>query len=230
MPVLVLDQGIEEELHRALEDRIGFPEMFGVARVEIVLPKMLAKPCATGRPHSPLRPVNRRGAAPEVRVVMGDPATGPVVDLRRVPSRRLQLTDHAQQWFVAFAQVADLRHPVVHLDVDVDGVLAPPGRVDLVVPDALQVQGLRPGPRPGDHQIAAILEELFGEQRIGCSLDHSLQPFIGGDHRGRFSAQVDRDPVEERGVVLHMILVDLLPGLPVDSCAGPSPPSRRDPR
>ena len=172
--------------------------MFGVAGIEIVLPKMLAEPRATRRPHSPLRTVNRRRAAPEVRVVMGDPATGPVVDFGRLPSRRLQLADHAQQGLVAFAEVADFRHPVVHLDVDVDRVLASPGRIDLVVPDALQIQGLRTGARAGDHQIAAVLEDLFGQKWIGVALGNSLEPLIGRQvPMLRLAAKVDRHAAKQ---------------------------------
>ena len=140
---------------------------------------MLAEPRATRRPHSPLRAVNRRRAAPEVRVVVGDPTPGSVVDSCRIPSRGLQLADHAQQGLVALAEITDLGHPIVHLDIDVDRVLASPGRIGLVVPNALQVQGLRTGSRPGDHQIAAILEELFGQTWITAALGDSLEPLVG---------------------------------------------------
>ena len=53
---------------------------------------------------------------------------------------------------MALREVGRLGRPVVHLRVDVDGVVAAPRRPDLVVPDALQVGRLRA--RPADWRSA----------------------------------------------------------------------------
>jgi hypothetical protein len=90
----------QEELGRSLHDGIGLPEELNVTRVEVVLPEVLAEPGATGWPHAPLSTIDRRGPAPDVRVVMRHPAVGPVMYLCGLTSRRLQLADHAQQRFV----------------------------------------------------------------------------------------------------------------------------------
>ena len=68
------------------------------------------------------------------------------------------------------ARLRDLGRPVVHLGVDVDGVLAVPGRLELVVPDALQVGRLAAGAARRDQQVAAVLEEQGGERGIGRCL------------------------------------------------------------
>ena len=42
---------------------------------------------------------------------------------------------------VKIGEVGAFGEPVVHLGIDVDRVLAAPGRIDRLVPDALQIGG-----------------------------------------------------------------------------------------
>lgn len=49
--------------------------------------------------------------------------------------------DQVEERLLGLGQVGNTGVPVVHLRVDVDGVLALPGRIEVVVPDALKVGG-----------------------------------------------------------------------------------------
>src|SRR5579875_450186 len=55
-------------------------------------------------------------------------------------------------------EVSALGKPVVHLRVDVDGVLRSPRRIDRLVPDALKIRGKRTRARAGDEQVSAELK------------------------------------------------------------------------
>jgi len=73
----VLDQGIEEELGRALHDRvslIGQP-----TREAATLPELIAEPRASGLPDPVVRPVDGSGPSPDVGIVMQNPPACPVV-------------------------------------------------------------------------------------------------------------------------------------------------------
>ena len=69
---------------------------------------------------------------------------------------------------MALREVGHLSGPVVHLDVDVRGVLRVPCGVlaGVWVPDALQVGGLGAGLRRGDEQVAAKLEVVGNKDRV----------------------------------------------------------------
>src|ERR1051326_6764679 len=127
-----------------------------------MLPEMLAEP---GAGHRPVRPAGRSTAradrcagAPDIGIVVSGPAAAAVVELRCLPTVDAQLVDQIEERFVTLGQVARLCRPVVHLGVDVQRPVRAPGRTDLVVPDALEIGGLRPRPRAGDEEIAAVLE------------------------------------------------------------------------
>ena len=55
-------------------------------------------------------------------------------------------------------EICAFGEPVVHLSIDVDRVLRAPGRVDRLIPDALEICGERAGARTGDEHVAAELE------------------------------------------------------------------------
>ena len=85
-----------------------------------------------------------------------------------------------------FGQITDFGRPVVHLNVDVRGVLAIPRRRHLVIPYALQVGRHGPGTAAAHEQVAA---ELIVERRKAWVFPALLQPgepFIGSKalHRG----------------------------------------------
>lgn len=94
--------------------------------------------------------------------------------------------------------MGDLGGPVVHLGVDVDGVVAAPRRADQVVPEALEVGGLAAGAGAGDEQVAAVVEKERGKARVGGALGEAHE--AGGRGEGGGSgrrAEVEGDaPVE----------------------------------
>ena len=82
------------------------------------------------------------------------------------------VVDQVEQRLVALGEVGHLHRPVVHLGVDVDGLLAVPGRLELIVPDPLQVGRLAARPAAGDQQVAAELE-VEGRQLRVVLLGHA---------------------------------------------------------
>ena len=125
---------------------------------------------------------------------------------------------------IVSCEVRGHRRPVVHLGVDVDRVLASPRRRQAVVPDPLQVGGLRAGARAGDEQVAPVLEVERGECRIAAGRERR-DALVDGDGRPRRRAEVERDAVEELPVV-----ADVRGAQRVDGLAGGALPARRPPR
>ena len=100
----------------------------------------------------------RRGdihVAPQVGVVVRHPAVRAVHAQRHLRPVRLHPAQVVEKRQVHLGQVAHLRAPVVHFRVDVDGVLAVPRRVEIVVPNALQIRRQRAGTRASREQIAS---------------------------------------------------------------------------
>ncbi len=93
-------------------------------------------------------------------------------------------------------EVGDLGRPVVHLGVDVDGVLALPRRRERVVPEPLQVRGHRARPAAGDQQVAAEVEVEHGQPGIVGTGLHALEPRVGRQV-GRGGVEAKRDAAEE---------------------------------
>ena len=124
-----LDERVEEELRGTFHGRIDFCQIFFVDGEEIMFPQILAEPRAAHRPHAGVRPVNRCGRAPQIRVVMDDPAVCVVVDFGRAGAGVRQIHDHRRQRLDAFGKIGHFGGPVIHLRVDVDGVLAAPRRI-----------------------------------------------------------------------------------------------------
>nr|GFD48564.1 hypothetical protein [Tanacetum cinerariifolium] len=77
----------------------------------------------------------------------------------------------------------DFGGPVVHFGVDVHRVLAVPGALELVVPDALQVGRLPARLRRADEQIAPVLE-IQSCQRGVVALRKTGNAFGGRELRG----------------------------------------------
>src|SRR3546814_10380130 len=73
--------------------------------------------------------VDRSRRAPEVGVVMRDPAARTVHLLRRSRARDGQFLDHPRQRFDALGQVGGVDRPIVHLGIDVDRIFRAPGRL-----------------------------------------------------------------------------------------------------
>ena len=80
-----------------------------------------------------------------------------------------------------FRQVADFGRPVVHLEIDVGGVLAVPWRRHAFVPDALQVGRHGAGTAAAHQQIAAELEVQRGETGIILAFLDPGQTLVDGE-------------------------------------------------
>ena len=80
-----------------------------------------------------------RGEAPRIVDRVDRPAARAVVDARGPRARRAHRLDQPNERLDGLRQVRRLGQPVVHLDVDVGVVVAVPGRLDGVGPEALQV-------------------------------------------------------------------------------------------
>ena len=98
--------------------------------------------------------------------------------MQQIEERKMQL-----------CEVRAFGEPVVHLGVDVDGVLRAPGRVDRLVPDALQICSERAGARAGDEHVATELEVDRQQMKVfaaGLDRCHALVCRDGGlRDRGR---------------------------------------------
>lgn len=135
-------EGVEEEFHRPLHHRVVAAQRARVPGEPVVVPQHHAQPGTAGRPHAVLGGVHRRGAAPAVGVVVEHPAGGVVEGLGGAGAGLGQFVHHAHGRVPALGEVAGSGGPVVHLEVDVDGVLGLPGRVQAVVPQSLEIGGL----------------------------------------------------------------------------------------
>ena len=194
----LLDERVEEELRRAFEQRVDALQIVAIAAVFVAIPQRQREPRAAGRPHSPLRAVDRSGGAPEIRVVMRHPSAGAVHLARRSRAGDRQIRHHRRQRIHRLGEVGRERRPVVHLRVDVDGVLAAPRRRHALVPEALQVRRLRAGPRAGDQQVAAVLEVERGETGI-VAVAERTHAFVGRHALRR--SEIERDAIEQLLVV-----------------------------
>ena len=105
---------------------------------------------------------------------------------------------------MAGRQVAGLGRPVVHLQVDVGVVVGVPRRVDVLVPDPLQVGRQRARPTRAEQQVAAELEPGRQQVGVGATLPDLRQPFVG-----RQLAQAAAAEVEVHAVERHRVLGDL---------------------
>ncbi len=168
----VLDEEVEEELDRSLEDRIDLLQVLLVSGEEVVLPQVGGEPGPAGGERPPGRAVHGRGDPPEVGVLVVHPPPRAVVLSGHVRALVGQLSHQSRQGLGELAQVADLRRPVVHLGVDVRRVLRVPRGVHVLVPDALEVGGLGAGPRGRDQQVAPELEAQGGQ--VGIAPDPVL--------------------------------------------------------
>ncbi|MNC26098.1 hypothetical protein D3C75_742160 [compost metagenome] len=137
----------------------------------VMLPQMLGQPDAAHRPECPGRiafPVmaGRGRMPPDVGIVMSRPAAGPVVYGSSPRAVLREPADQRQQRLMAFSQVADLRRPVVHLGIDVKGIIAAPRRPGGGIPDALQVGRLCARPGAGNEKVTSVLEQQLGQSGV----------------------------------------------------------------
>ena len=134
----MLNEEIEEELGRFLHNRVGpIFEKFLVAGESVVFPKVLAAPSDPHRPHAITGFANHATEEPGVGGVVCDDPSAAIGLLGRDARPGPEGLDQIEEGLVAFGEVADLGRPVVHLGVDVQVVVAVPGRDKPVGPDPL---------------------------------------------------------------------------------------------
>ncbi len=105
----------------------------------------------------------------------------------------------------ALGEGAGFGQPVVHLGVDVDGVVAAPGGAHMWVPDALEVG--RGAARAGaaDEEVAAVLEKEGVKPRVVGPLADGAEPREGGLLlEGRVVPEVELHPVKQGGKIGDM--------------------------
>ena len=212
---------IEKELRRFAQHGISaLLEKGAVPGESEMFPKMRADPDAASRMHTPAETPAGRGEAPRIREDVADPAARAVNRSRRPPPRLAQRLDQAEERLVALGEVADFSDPIILLGVDIEMKIAGPTHVarEVVVPETLQV-GWERGvlARPRDEQVTTVLKEERGQRGIVLTLADSFQPLSGGErHRGG-RTQFNRDPTEERLMIVDVALAQ----------RGVTPPCRR---
>ncbi len=156
--IRVLYKSIEEKFSRAFHCRINlFQELF-VSTIVVVVPEMFAQPRATCRPEAIRRSVNRSRCTPNIGIVMAYPATSTVHNFCCASTGFSKVHYKRDERFSTLGKICRLSRPVIHLGVDVDGVLAFPRWGHAFVPDTLQICRLAAGPRAADKQVSSELE------------------------------------------------------------------------
>ena len=176
------DEVVEEEEGVVAEAGIGaVSEEGGVAGVVEVIPEVEGEPRAAHGPDASAECVDGGCVAPYVGVVVGDGASGFVVALRGDGCGGARVVDEIEEGSVEVSEVGAVGQPVVHLSVDIDGVLGTPGRIDGFVPDALQVGGEGSGAGARDEHVAAVLKIDGEEMDVFASVFDVLDSLVGGD-------------------------------------------------
>ena len=130
---------IHEEVYRSLDHRVHVLEIRTVQRIEIVFPQMGGQPGTAHRERAPGRSIHGCGHTPDVGVLVEHPAPGPVMFVRYLGALIGQFLDQRDQRLGTIGQVARFHGPVVHLEIDIGGVLGIPTGILIFVPDPLQV-------------------------------------------------------------------------------------------
>ena len=177
-------------------------QKLAVAGIAVVLVEMRAELRSTHLPVGPCRrtdpKTDRIAGAPDVDVMVRDPSRQ-VIGLLSCPlAVRVQFLDETNQRLGAIAQIAAFHRLVVHLDIDIRGPVAAPGRRDLIVPNALQIGRLRTRSGSGNQKVASVLE--VERQQRGIRRNFKLlEPLAGWQLRTGAAAQIERNPIEKRG-------------------------------
>src|SRR5215204_3995108 len=117
---------------------------------------------------------------PEVCVVMDHKPTSAIKFLSDIPSIAHCVLQQLIERLMQFRQITDLGGPVVHFRVDIDGVLAVPGGLKLLIPESLQIRCHCVGATAGNQQISAKLKIQTLETDICFTSLHTLESFVGG--------------------------------------------------
>ena len=139
---------------------------------------MCREPGSTRRKHAPCGTIDRTCHTPEVGIMMSHPTLTTIHILRRLRACLTQITNHREEWLLRFSDVSYKGRPVVHLGIDIDGVLRIPRCIDLSIPDALQIGRLSTGLRRRDQQITAILHHQRYHAKIAGILLEGCQTLV----------------------------------------------------
>jgi len=100
-------EGIEKELGRAFEQRVGAGEKVAIAGKQVVLPKVKGQPCAAGGPGA-MEGADGASGAPEIGVVVGDPAACTVVVAGELGTGLGEILYHGEEGLGALGEIGDL--------------------------------------------------------------------------------------------------------------------------
>ena len=167
---------------------------------------MLAKPGTSRIGRSPGRMFAGRGKVPGIADNVRGPPLGSVKGTGRCLAGRNDGPGKIDQRGMQLGKVPRLGKPMVHLQVDVQVVIAVPRSLDGIGPESLQVWRQLSGTRRGDQQIAPVLVIQGIQPGIvfcaGCG-----KPFIRGNVRQIiYRAELEGDPVKQPFVCADMIL------------------------
>ena len=207
----VPDEGVHKEQAGVPQQVEVLPEELLIQGVLVPLPDVGAHP---GGAHHPIgggdAAVLGRAVPPQIRVVVGHKAPGAVHLLGHLLATGVHALQQIEEGQVALGEVAHLHRPVVHLRVDIDGVLAVPGRLKLAVPHALEVGGQRARPAGGDGQVAAKGEVQGHQPQVLLPVLDAGQARIGGQGlQGAVRCQGEAGAVVQSLVVLEVGLPQL---------------------
>lgn len=139
-----------------------------------------------------------------IGLMVRHPAAQAILLTSRASSVDRQRLDEVPQRLGTLGEPHGLGRPVVHLQVDIEGVVVPPGRGDALVPDALQVGGHRPRPARREQEIPPKIELQRHQVRVRTSGMMRPQPRPSVDRDGVIGGKDQLYPVEELAVALHM--------------------------
>ncbi len=169
---------------------------------------MGSEPGSAIRKHAPLRTIHRTCYAPDIGVMMCHPATAAIHFLSRLCSRYTQILNQRIQRFRGVTEIRYLGRPVVHLRIDVDGILAVPRCIFAVVPNALQVCRLSTRLGRGNEQIATIVIHQCHHRHI-LAARKFLQALVGRQRSIDIGWQNEGRSSELLLVSLHMAFLQL---------------------
>src|SRR5271157_168318 len=132
-----------------------------------MLPYVHEDPARTHGPPHVARPTKYRvRCPPEIAVVVANPTRHPVIDIGDVSPLDAQFLDKLDEWLNAFMKIARFCRPVIHLDVNVHGVIRRPWWTKQIIPNALQIRRLPAWTRTRDEQVSPVLEIQGGQLGI----------------------------------------------------------------
>ena len=213
------NEEIGDEFGRALHDRVGdIPEKGRVSGELVVVPEREGHP-RPGHGRDAPDAVGDAGPAEGVGQMVEGPAAGAVGLAGRHGAGDGQAADEVGQGRDGLRQIGDFGRPIVHLQVDVGVEVGIPGRLEVLVPDALEIGGKGGrAARRAHEQVAAVLEVEGGQARVSAARLDPLEPFVGRKAGGlRRAAEVEGDAVVERPVFGDMAV----PELPKGEAPGP---------